>query len=151
MLIQTQTFPLSAQAFFSRSACIRLIRTLLADTATRCEDDPLTRALRLFLSRHGAYCGGYLLSELSRVAWLWEAEGPGGHEENTDDLFVEIDVIANDLIDITVILSLPDACPSYHPVIFDDRFTCRERAVYLNVQPLATFRGTRSAIAAASC
>ena len=149
MLTQTQMFPLRAEAFTSRKAFTRLIITLLADTGEQGEDDPLTRALRLFLSKYGAYCGGYLLSELSRVTWLWER--PDVQEEETDDLFVEIDVRDNDLIDITVILSLPDVCVAYHPVIFDDRFTRRERAVYLNVQPLATFRGTRSAIATASC
>ncbi|MDI6958607.1 MULTISPECIES: hypothetical protein [Enterobacterales] len=151
MLRKTPQFPLSAEAFTSRRAFIRLIMTLLADTGEQSNDDRLTRALRLFFSKHGAYCGGYLLSELSRVTWLWEMDRADAKDEETGELFVEIDVRDNDLIDLTVILSLPDACVTYHPVIFDDRFTGRERAVYLNVQPLSTFRGTRSAIAAASC
>ena len=151
MLRKTPHVPLSAEAFTSRRAFIRLIMTLLADTGEQSNDDRLMRALRLFFSKHGAYCGGYLLSELSRVTWLWEMERADAQEEETGELFVEIDVRDNDLIDLTVILNLPDACVTYHPVIFDDRFTRRERAVYLNVQPLSTFRGTRSAIAAASC
>ena len=151
MLTQTPMFPLRAEAFTSRRAFIRLIMTLLADTGEQGGDDPLTRALRLFFSKHGAYCGGYLLSELSTVTWLWEMERADVQEDEAGELFVEINVRDKDLIDITVILSLPDACVTYHPVIFDDRFTCRERAVYLNVQSLSTFRGTRFVLAATSC
>lgn len=111
---------------------IALITALMTapENSTPKKETPFTHGLRRFLSVHTAYCGGYLLLQLGAAQRLWNI--PRTSEKGdapNDEVSIRIDLIEDDLIDMTVSVPVPGALPM--PArIYDDRYACGERAIY---------------------
>ncbi|AVF38195.1 hypothetical protein [Rahnella sikkimica] len=120
----------TVQGKLTREAFSDLVVQLLANSKPQDGDNPLMRALRLFLSKHGTYCGGYLLLHLSRITWLWTTPFINPLcAENV--VIVEVDVIDDEFMEMTVKIGVPENYPPYPPLFFDERYTGRERVIYL--------------------
>jgi len=121
-------------AKYALTEFILLTTGLIAGTSECEEDTPFVHGLRLFLSEHTAYCGGYLLWQLGAAQRLWNI--PRTSEKGAvpdNEVSIEIDLIADDLIDMTITIPVPEGLPAPR-VIFDDRYARGERALYLNFQ-----------------
>lgn len=131
----SKTITIAAETL-SINALMALITQSLAGTENMETGDPFSRSLQRFLSAHGAYCGGYLLLHLGMARRMWDRPGLPDIPYNPGvegNVVVEIDLINDDLMDMTIAIPAPDNAP-LPTCFFEHRYASAERAIYLRFQ-----------------
>lgn len=119
---------------FSLSAFEHLVVQLMATSDVTESDSPVARAMLRFLSRHKAYCGGYILKHLGMAQWGWTISSTCSPDDSAN-VSVEIRYDGDDedgVMDLLILVSVPPGCLRSCD-FFDDRIggRDRERAIYL--------------------
>ena len=129
-MTQTITETLSIDALTS------LVTQSLAGTTDAETTALFARSLQRFLDEHGAYCGGYLLLHLGMARRMWDRTGLPGTPYTPaveGNVVVEIDLINDSLMDLTIVIPAPDNAP-LPTYFFEQWYASAERAIYLRFQ-----------------